>query len=87
MARLLGMTALAVLMGAGGAHAEDAPTKLGPIVVTATRSERPVSSTPGGVVIIEREDIVRQLQLSKDPACKCWLMVSLATRLCAMFRG
>lgn len=68
MARLLGMTALAVLMGAGGAHAEDAPTKLGPIVVTATRSERPVSSTPGGVVIIEREDIVRQLQLSKDPA-------------------
>ena len=68
MARLLGMTALAVLMGPGGAHAEDAPTKLGPIVVTATRSERPVSSTPGGVVIIEREDIVRQLQLSKDPA-------------------
>lgn len=68
MTRLLGVTALAVLVGTGTGQAEGAPTKLGPIVVTATRSERPVSSTPGGVVIIEREEIVRQLQISKDPA-------------------
>ncbi|PCJ71954.1 MAG: TonB-dependent receptor [Rhodobiaceae bacterium] len=68
MVRLTGMTALALILGTASGVAEETARELGPIMVTATRAERPVSSMPGSVVIIEREDIARQLQLSNDPA-------------------
>ncbi|MDO9417772.1 TonB-dependent receptor [Pararhizobium sp.] len=72
---LLAGTALALLplMALSPAHAQDQEnagnaTALETLVVTATRSARPVSSIPGSVIVIEEADIAEQTKLSSDPA-------------------
>lgn len=42
--------------------------RLDDVVVTATRSARPVSSIPGSVLVVTRQQIEEQLSLSSDPA-------------------
>lgn len=76
---LLAGTCLALLpmmsfSGASQALAQDAAasegqaTALKTIMITATRSSRPVSSIPGSVQVIDEEQIAEQLKLTSDPA-------------------
>lgn len=47
------------------ALAQDSPgRRLDTVVVTATRAEEPVSAIPGSVIVIERAEIERQLQVN-----------------------
>src|SRR3546814_11034176 len=48
---------------------EPAPqgAKLPPVVVAATRAERPVSTIPGAVVVIDRAEVEKHLAGSSDP--------------------
>lgn len=59
IAALLAGTALPAF-----AQDADKAKTLGTVVVTATRSPEPVSAVPGSVVVIEREEIERQMQLN-----------------------
>lgn len=46
----------------------DEPTALKTLVVTATRTDRPVSSIPGSVIVIDQTEIAEQLKLTSDAA-------------------
>jgi len=58
------------MLPAYSAQAQDAstPTLLETILVTATRTKRPISSIPGSVQVIEGEELAEQLKLTSDPA-------------------
>jgi len=61
---LAGSTTLAGSLGwVREASAQDA-RRLDQVVVTATRSEEPVSAIPGSVIVIERAEIERQIQIN-----------------------
>jgi iron complex outermembrane receptor protein len=55
------------MAGVAGAQ-ETGPKVLDTIVVSSTRAPEPVSAIPGSVVVIERDEIVRQLRLSSSPS-------------------
>ncbi|MFN4277869.1 MAG: TonB-dependent receptor [Ferrovibrio sp.] len=60
---------LAVGSMAGTAAAqEEGPKILETVVVSATRAPEPVSAIPGSVIVIEREEIERQLRLNSSPS-------------------
>ncbi len=40
--------------------------ELDPVIVTATRAPRPVATIPGSVIVIEKEEIQKELALSSD---------------------
>ena len=67
LALLLLAGAVALPMDARAQNPEDEPVALDPVVVTATRAPRPVSSIPGSVIVIDREQIEQQLSISRDP--------------------
>jgi len=48
--------------------ATSAATSLDQVVVTATRTPRPIAAIPGSVIVIGQEEIREQLWLSSDPA-------------------
>ncbi|MBX3456680.1 hypothetical protein, partial [Ferrovibrio sp.] len=43
---------------------EAAPAMLDTVVVSANRTEEPISAIPGSVIVIGREEIEKQLKLS-----------------------
>ncbi|WP_082530213.1 TonB-dependent receptor [Rhizobium sp. Root1203] len=50
------------------AQTEDEPTALKTLVITATRTDRPVSSIPGSVIVIDQTEISEQLKITSDAA-------------------
>lgn len=65
-ALLLGTALVSGLSAPVMAQEGDEPVMLGTIIITATRSERPVSAVPGAVQVIEEEAIADQLAQSND---------------------
>lgn len=55
-------------MAAAAQAAESEPIRLSPVVVSATRSVEEITSIPGSVTVIEREQIRRQAQASRSLA-------------------
>ena len=61
-------TAAALVFAAAPATAQDGGTHLPPVVVSATRSAETIATIPGSVTVIERTEIERQQQVSKNLA-------------------
>ena len=55
-----------VTLAKAGEQNRNGPRRLGPIQVTATRTERPVSSIPGSVTVIDEPDVDKQRQVTRD---------------------
>ncbi len=66
-----GLSAVGVGVGGAPALAQESgntPTLLDTVLVSASRVEEPVSSIPGSVIVIGREEIERQLRLTSNPS-------------------
>lgn len=66
--RLLALAIASALSPSWAADEAEAPRDLEPVVVTATRIEQPASAIPGTVIVIDRQAIETQAQISDDLA-------------------
>ena len=68
VAALGGGLALPAMAQQAAEQKEAAPSMLDTVVVSANRTEEPISAIPGSVIVIGRDEIEKQLKLSSNPA-------------------